>query len=379
MSARTWMSAAAVCTMQQFSIFLCEDKPLILSLKQRRFAPQGKDNMALNIAIYGYDSDIGRLILEVMEERGFTVNQLYPLSPLSGEYDAVTLNGRNFMVSAVDDFDFAQADAAFFITTRDETLRLHEKARNAGCIVIDNSRLFAGTGSVPTILPELNPYVIKQGIEKRMIMPTASVSTELALPLTALHDEFGLVRVSAVALESVSEHGRAGTEALAHETVQLLNGIPADAHDFEAQLAFNLHPRIGPALADGRTEHEQVILQELQSLIEELPADFSLTCLQAPVFYGHTVLLHAECAEDLDPEAVRECLQAAAGIELCADDELITPVTHGVRDNKIYLSRLRFNKAAPRALDLVIVMDNTRRGEAVNCVQCAELISSELA
>lgn len=334
--------------------------------------------MALNIAIYGYDTDIGKLILEVMEERNFQVNELFPLSPLPGGFDAVTLHGKNYMISPVDDFDFAKADAAFFITTKDETLRLHEKARQAGCIVIDNSRLFAGLSDIPTILPEVNPYAVKQGIEKRMLMPAASISTQLALTLGSLHDEYGLKRAAVTALLSMSEHGRTGTETLARETAMLLNGLEADSSDFEAQVAFNLHTRIGKALPDGRSEVEQVILDELYALLTDLPADISLTCLQVPVFYGHTVSVHAEFEEDVDLEEVKQCLSAVDGLCVCPDEELITPVTHGVRDNKLYIARLRCNAKVKKALDFVVIMDNTRRGEAVNCVQCAELLQTEL-
>ena len=51
--------------------------------------------MALKLAIYGYDTDIGKLVFETLEEQAIKVDELYPLSPLSGEYDAVTLDHQN--------------------------------------------------------------------------------------------------------------------------------------------------------------------------------------------------------------------------------------------------------------------------------------------
>ena len=49
--------------------------------------------MALRIAIYGYDTDIGKLIIEVLNERNFPIADFFPLSPLAGEFDAVTVQG----------------------------------------------------------------------------------------------------------------------------------------------------------------------------------------------------------------------------------------------------------------------------------------------
>lgn len=333
--------------------------------------------MALRIAIYGYDTDIGRLILEVLEERRFPVSELYPLSPLPGEYDAVTLDGRNYLIEYVDDFDFAKADLAFFITTPDETARLQQKARQSGCIVIDNSRLYSGSAEAAVILPELNPYAVNDALAQKLAVPASSVTTELALPLALLHDEFGVARVQAAVLEAVSEHGRSGTETLARETAHLLNGMPADNSDFPAQLAFNLHTSIGKTQEDGTTDHEAAVLFELSKIFGPMTKGISLTCLQAPVFYGHTAVVQVELEDDPSVEEVAECLRRSPDIELVTD-ELLTPVTHGVRENCIYLSRLRRSAGVKRTFDLVLVMDNTRRGEALNCVEIAELIDKAL-
>ena len=255
--------------------------------------------------------------------------------------------------------------------------RLQQKARQSGCIVIDNSRLYSGSAEAAVILPELNPYAVNDALAQKLAVPASSVTTELALPLALLHDEFGVARVQAAVLEAVSEHGRSGTETLARETAHLLNGMPADNSDFPAQLAFNLHTSIGKTQEDGTTDHEAAVLFELSKIFGPLTKGISLTCLQAPVFYGHTAVVQVELEEDPSVEEVAECLRRSPDIELVTD-ELLTPVTHGVRENCIYLSRLRRSAGVKRTFDLVLVMDNTRRGEALNCVEIAELIDKAL-
>ena len=157
--------------------------------------------MALRIAIYGYDTDIGRLILEVLEERRFPVSELYPLSPLPGEYDAVTLGGRNYLIEYVDDFDFAKADLAFFITTPDETARLQQKVRQSGCIVIDNSRLYSGSAISMNVVPSsvtgarggTATYTVKEIHEWYGSYPetSASVSITVRSGVVSVYDSSG--------------------------------------------------------------------------------------------------------------------------------------------------------------------------------------------
>lgn len=334
--------------------------------------------MSFNVAIYGYDTDIGKLILETLEDSSLHIDELFPLSPLPGEYDAVKLKGKNHLISYVDEFDFSRAQVAFFITTRDESLRLCDKARQAGCIVIDDSRLYTAQKDVPVVLPELNPQDIVHAIEHKLVVPASSVTTELALPLAALHDEFGVDKAVVTSLESVSEFGRSGTETLARETALLLNGMPLEANDFPAQLAFNVHTRVGELTEEGSSEREAAVIHELSRIMGDFKYGVALTSLQVPVFYGHTLVVHVELEEDASLEEVADCLNNAEGISVTAKEELITPVTHGVKDNTIYISRLRKESKAKKSFDFAVVMDNTRRGEAVNCVSIASLIKKQM-
>lgn len=335
--------------------------------------------MALKIAIYGYDTDIGKLVLETLEEDNLEIGELFPLSPLSGEFDAVTLKGRNFLIQSVDDFDFSKADVAFFISTQDETQRLAQEAREAGCIVIDDSHLYSGDEKVPLVLPELNDVDITKAIETRLVIPASSVCAETCLALAPLHDTFGIEHAVVTALESVSEHGRAGTETLAHETTMLLNGMSADHEGFPAQLAFNLHTRIGALLDDGYSDHENTIRKEIVRLMGRFTRGLDITCIQVPVFYGHTLAVHVDLEEKTTLENVEEAFRDYSDwISLPPKDQVITPVTDGVNERNLLITRLKQDGHSGKSFSFVVLMDNTRRGEAISCVKIAKLLSQKL-
>ncbi|MBO6258022.1 MAG: hypothetical protein J6M93_01605 [Succinivibrio sp.] len=335
--------------------------------------------MSLKIAIYGYDTDIGKLVLETLEQDNMQVDDLFPLSPLSGDFDAVTLNGKNYLIQSVDDFDFSKADIAFFISTQDETQRLAQEAREAGCIVIDDSHLYSGDEKVPLVLPELNDVDITKAIETRLVIPASSVSAEICLALAPLHDSFGVEHAVVTALESVSEHGRAGTETLAHETTMLLNGMSADHEGFPAQLAFNLHTRIGSLETDGYSDHENTIRKEVRRLMGRFSRGIDLTCIQVPVFYGHTIIVHVDLEEKTTLAKVEEAFNDYSDwISMPPKDQVLTPVTDGVNERNILVTRLKQDGQSGKSFSFVALMDNSRRGEAISCVKIAKLLAQKI-
>lgn len=333
--------------------------------------------MALKLALYGYDTDLGKLVIETLEDSTLEVDAFYPLTPLSGEFDAIKLHGRNYLIENIEDFDFSTVDVALFLTTKDETQRLSTKAREAGAIVIDLSHLYSGDGKVPLILPEINPEDVVRAVETRLAVPASSVSTALTLVLHTLHDAYEVKQAVATVLESVSEHGRFGTETLARETAFLLNGRALEESGFEAQVAFNLHTRIGKSDAQGEAFEEKVIKSEVTRLLGGFSQGLSVTALMVPVFFGHTLCLHVTLGENVSLEDLKTTLEESEHLELLDDsDELITPVTHSVSAERILVTRVRM--CGPRSCDLMVLFDNARRGEAVNCVALLKLIAAYL-
>ncbi len=335
--------------------------------------------MALSIALYGYDTDIGKLIIETLEEQDLEFSEFFPLSPLNGEYDAVQIKRQNYFVEPINKFDFSRADLALFISTADESSMWVKKAQEAGCIVIDNSHLFSGDGHTVTIAPELNEYDIKDAIAARLVIPPLAPSLQLALSLAPLDDEYGIERVSAVFLESVSEQGRLGTETLARETTLLLNGMSGEHDGFKSQLAFNLHTQIGDLEENGNTHHENVIKAEVQKLMGRFDGGFDVTCMQVPVFYGHTLSVSVDVKRPIKDQAELDAVFAESEyINLAAKEEMLTPVTDTVSSRDIIITRLRQQKPMSKSLSFVSMMDNSRRGEAITCVKLAQLLAKFL-
>ena len=334
--------------------------------------------MAIKLAIYGYDTDIGKLVIETLEEQRVDLSDVFPLSPFSGEYDAVNINQQNYFVKPIDEFDFSDADFALFLTTQDESQRWVAKARESGCVVIDNSHLFSGDEKTCLILPSRNPFDIRKAIESRLVIPPLAPSVQLCHVLGALHDEFGIAKATVTALESVSEQGRLGTETLAHETTLLLNGMAGDHQGFDAQLAFNLHTCIGAEEENGYSDHENTILTEVLKLLGGFERGFDVTSILVPVFYGHTMVVNVELEDNASLTEVKEVFNKSDMITLKDDEPVLSPVGDIINERSVLVNRVRQVKNAAKTFSFVMMMDNTRYGEAITCVEIVKLIEKNL-
>lgn len=332
----------------------------------------------MKLAIYGYDTDIGKLVIETIEEQDLSLGEVFPLSPLTGEYDAVQIKGQNYFVQPVEEFDFSKADVALFLTTQDESQHWINAAREKGCIVIDDSHLFNGDDKTVTIVPEINTFDIKKAIENRLVIPALAPSVQLCLALSVLHDEYGIARATVTSMESVSEFGRLGTETLAHESTLLLNGMAAEHQGFPAQLAFNLHTRMGLLEDNGYSDHENAISNEVSRILGRFERGFDITCIQVPVFYGHTMVVNVDLEDKATLEEVKQAFDASEYVTVASEDDVLSPVADIINERTVMLTRLKQDKPGSKSYSFVIMMDNTRRGEAISCVEIAKLIAKSL-
>ncbi len=197
-----------------------------------------------NIALLGATGAVGEALLELLQERQFPVGELYPLASERSAGANVRFNGKSLLVQNAEEFDWTQAQLAFFAAGSEASARYAEEAANAGCLVIDTSGLFAMEPDVPLVVPDVNPLVLAD-YRNRNIIAVAEQPDQPAADRhqTADRRQAGLSRLHVTTLMSVSSRGKEAVDALAGQSARLLNGIPIDEDDFFGrQLAFNMLP-----------------------------------------------------------------------------------------------------------------------------------------
>lgn len=334
-------------------------------------------NQSFDIAVVGATGTVGETIVQILEERNFPVADLHLLASSESAGSSVPFRGKNVRVREVDAFDFSKVQVVFFAAGLAVTSSYAAKASAAGCTLIDLSG-FLPALQAPQVVPEANAKVLV-GLPKPVQVSSPSPSaTALAVALAPLRDLFDFQRVTVTACLAVSAQGREAVSELARQTTALLNLHPLESNFFDRQMAFNLLAQVGTPDAQGHVPLEKRLVTQLREILDLPSLKISVTCIQAPVFFGDSFSVSVQMAGPVDLEAVNAALEAADGLELVDAGDYPTAVGDAVGQDVIYVGRVRHAVDDTSELNLWITSDNVRKGAALNAVQLAELLIKDL-
>ncbi|HEM6826138.1 TPA: aspartate-semialdehyde dehydrogenase [Citrobacter koseri] len=330
----------------------------------------------LNIAILGATGAVGEALLETLAERQFPVGEIYALARNESAGEHLRYSGKSVIVQDVADFDWTQAQLAFFVAGAEASAAWVEEATNAGCLVIDSSGLFALEPDVPLVVPEVNPSVLADYRNRNVIAVANSLTSQLLASLKPLIDEGGLSRISVTSLLSASAHGKKAVDALAGQSAKLLNGIPIDEDDFFGrQLAFNMLPLLPDS--EGSVREERRIVDEVRKILQDDGLMISASCIQSPVFYGHAQMVSFEALRPLAAEEARDAFSRGEDIVLSEETDFPTQVGDASGNPQLSVGCVRNDYGMPEQVQFWSVADNVRFGGALMAVKTAEKLVQE--
>ncbi len=335
--------------------------------------------MGYRIVVVGATGNVGREMLNILDERAFPVDEIAVLASRKSLGTEVSFGEKTLKTQDLDTFDFTGWDMALFAVGSEATKTYAPKAAKAGCVVIDNSSLYRYDADVPLIVPEVNPQAV-HGYAKKNIIANPNCSTaQMVVALKPLHDRARIKRVVVSTYQSVSGAGKGGIDELWDQTKAMYN--PTDdkpAKQFTKQIAFNVIPHIDVFMDSGETKEEWKMVAETKKIVD--PAiKVTATCVRVPVFVGHSEAVNIEFEDHLDEDEARDILREAPGVMVIdkrEDGGYVTPV-ECVGDFATFISRIRQDSTIDNGLNLWCVSDNLRKGAALNAVQIAELLGRE--
>ena len=330
-------------------------------------------NKKISIAIVGATGAVGQAFVEILEQRQFPVEKLYPLASERSEGEVIQFMGKSHRVTRLDQFDFSKAQIAFFSAGSSVSAHYVPKAAEAGCIVIDNSSQFRYEQDVPLVVPEVNPHALVH-YRRRNIIANPNCSTiQMVVALKPIYDRVGIHRINVATYQSVSGAGRKAIEELARQTADLLNGHPAVSDVFPQQIAFNVLPQIDVFMDNGYTKEEMKIVWETKKILEDERIEVNPTAVRVPVFFAHSEAVAIETEQPITAGEVIELLSSAPGVSVVCGNDYPTALTAANQDD-VFVGRIRNDLSKPNGINLWIVGDNVRKGAALNGVQIAELL-----
>ncbi|HCQ7754327.1 aspartate-semialdehyde dehydrogenase [Citrobacter sp. 50677481] len=329
-----------------------------------------------NIAVLGATGAVGEALLETLAERQFPVGEIYALARPESAGEHLRFAGKTVTVQDAAEFDWTQAQLAFFVAGVEATAAWVDDATNAGCLVIDSSGLFALEPDVPLVVPEVNPFVLADYRNRNVIAVPNSLTSQLLASLKPLIDQGGLSRISVTSLLSASAQGKKAVDALAGQSAKLLNGIPIDEDDFFGrQLAFNMLPLLPDR--EGSVREERCIVDEVRKIMQDDGLMISISCVRSPVFYGHAQMVAFEALRPLAAEEARDAFARGEDIMLSDETDFPTQVGDASGNAQLSVGCVRNDYGMPEQVQFWSVADNVRFGGALMAVKIAEKLVQE--
>jgi aspartate-semialdehyde dehydrogenase len=333
-----------------------------------------------DVAVVGATGAVGEAMLEILAERKFPVNKVYPLASERSAGKKVPFGNSYLTVEDLGSFDFSRVQIGLFSAGAGISETYAPIAAQAGCVVVDNTSRFRYEDDIPLVVPEVNPHAIA-AYKARGIIANPNCSTiQMLVALKPLHDVAGIERINVCTYQAVSGTGKEAIEELASQTAELLNGRSIKPSVYPRQIAFNVLPHIDVFLENGYTKEEMKMVWETRKIMEAPEIQVNPTAVRVPVFYGHSEAVHIETREKLTAAQATSLLKKAPGVVVLdkrEDGGYPTAVTEGAGHDPVYVGRIREDISHPRGLDLWVVADNVRKGAALNSIQIAEILVRE--
>ncbi len=323
----------------------------------------------MKLAVVGATGLVGKEILDVLEEFGFTDIELLPVASEKSIGKEIEFANRRYKIISMEEAILKKPDLAIFSAGAKTSLEYAPRFVEAGATVIDNSSAWRKEKNIPLIVPEVNIRILTKR-DKLIANPNCS-TIQLVVALAPLHERYRIKRVVISTYQSVTGSGAYGVKQLKDEQ----QGIDSEKF-YPHRIHENLFPHGGNFQDDGYTTEEQKLVNETRKILDDNSIQLTATVVRAPVLGGHSEAVNVEFWNEYDINDVKNLLKESQGIIVQdAPEKNIYPTPIGAKGkNEVFIGRIRPDFSQPNSLNFWVVSDNLRKGAATNAVQIMQYI-----
>ena len=332
--------------------------------------------MGFKVAVVGATGNVGRVMLDILEERAFPADEVVALASRRSQGSEVSYGDRRLKAKALDTYDFSDVDLCLMSAGGEVSKEWSPRIAAQGAVVIDNSSAWRYDPDVPLVVPEVNAEALRE-IKKGIVANPNCSTAQLVVALKPLHDRATIKRVVVATYQSVSGAGKDGMDELDRQTKALYSLQDVQEKKFPKRIAFNLIPHIDVFMEDGYTKEEWKMMAETKKILDP-KIKLTATCVRVPVFISHSEAVNVEFEKPITADEARDILRSAPGVLVIDKREpggYITP-HEAAGEDATYISRIREDITVENGLSFWCVSDNLRKGAALNAVQIAETLGS---
>jgi aspartate-semialdehyde dehydrogenase len=323
----------------------------------------------MKVAVIGSTGMVGKVMLEVLQERRFPVSQLIPVSSSKSVGKQILFNGKEITIVSMEDALASKPDIALFSAGGDVSLEWAPKFAEAGTKVIDNSSAWRMNKAL--IVPEINGSSLTN--EDEIIANPNCSTIQLVMALKPLHDQYKINRIVVSTYQSITGTGVKAVQQLQNEINQEKGEMayPYPIHE-------NALPHCDVFEENGYTKEEMKLVKETKKILGDNSLNITATAVRVPVKGGHSESVNVSFENDFELTNVRKLLNDMPGVIVQDNPDVNTypmPIyAHGKDD--VFVGRIRRDFSQPKTLNMWVVADNLRKGAATNAVQIAQYLKS---
>ena len=328
----------------------------------------------MKIAIVGATGLVGSVMLKVLEERNFPMDELLLVASERSVGKEIRFKNKTIKVIGLSDAVNQKPHIALFSAGGSTSLEWAPKFAEAGTTVIDNSSAWRMDRDKKLVVPEINANTLTKN-DKIIANPNCS-TIQMVMALAPLHTKYNIKRVVVSTYQSVSGTGVKAVEQLENE----IAGIKGEMA-YPYPIAKNAIPHCDVFEDTGYTKEEMKLVRETQKILNDNTIAVTATAVRIPTAGGHSESVNVEFENDFKLTEVRELLNATDGVVVQDNTDVNSypmPMYANGKDD-VFVGRIRRDMSQPNSLNLWIVSDNLRKGAATNTVQIAEyLVANDL-
>jgi aspartate-semialdehyde dehydrogenase len=326
----------------------------------------------MKVAVVGATGLVGNVMLNVLEERNFPIDELLVVASERSVGKTITFKGNDYKVISISEAISKRPDIALFSAGGSTSLEWAPKFAEVGTTVIDNSSAWRMDLDKKLVVPEINAQELNK-TDKIIANPNCS-TIQMVMALAPLHKAYKIKRIVVSTYQSVSGTGVKAVEQLENEIL----GKKAEMA-YPYPIHKNAIPHCDVFEENGYTKEEMKLVRETQKILGDSTIAVTATAVRIPTAGGHSEAVNVEFENDFDLGAVRKLLSETEGIVVQdnLDVNLYPMPMYANGKDDVFVGRIRRDTSQPNSLNLWIVSDNLRKGAATNTVQIAEYLVSE--
>lgn len=323
----------------------------------------------MKVAVVGATGMVGEVMLKVLEERNFPIDELIPVASEKSVGKQVVFKGKSYNIVGLEQAVALKPNIALFSAGGDTSLEWAPQFEAVGTTVIDNSSAWRMVADKKLIVPEINAHLLSKN-DKIIANPNCS-TIQMVMALAPLHHQYKIKRLVISTYQSVSGTGIKAVKQLENET----NGVKGEMA-YPYPIHRNALPHCDVFEDNGYTKEEMKLVNETRKILNDTSIAITATAVRIPTSGGHSESVNIEFEKPFKLNDIRTLLSETDGVVLQDNTDTNTypmPIfAHGKDD--VFVGRIRRDESVANGLNLWIVSDNLRKGAATNTIQIAEYL-----